>query len=84
MCFKKLMDTACNRCRSTKDIQNICHNTWRVSTTSQENKMLIWIVRLMIGTGGLICEQSRVTLDQINGVYTSNYLEFCQPFQKGW
>jgi len=33
ICSKTLMDTACNRCRNTKDIQNICHNMWSVSTT---------------------------------------------------
>jgi len=82
MSIKTLMDTACNWCRITKNIQNICHNTWSVSTTCQENKMAefcytkfnkinVWTwtgsVRLMVGTGGLTCDQSSVTIDQING-----------------
>jgi len=50
------MDRACNRCRSTKDLQNICHSTCSVSTKCQENQLWIWIVRMMIGIGGLICE----------------------------
>ena len=33
--------------------------------------------------GGLTCDQSRVTLDQINGVYNSDLLELCQPCKKG-
>jgi len=78
------MDRACNSCRSTKDIQNICHNTCSVSTKCQENKMWTWIVRLMIGIGGLICEQSSVTLDQINDGYNCDLLELCQPFKEGW
>jgi len=35
---KTLIDTACNRCRRTKDIQNICHNKWSVSTICQTEK----------------------------------------------
>ena len=34
--------------------------------------------------GGLACEQSGVTLDQINDGYNSDLLELYQPFKKGW
>jgi len=37
----------------------------------------------MIGIGGLICEQSSVTLDQINDGYNCDLLELCQPFKEG-
>jgi len=46
------MDRECNRCRSTKEIPDICHNKWSVNTTCPDNKMWIWILRLMIGTVG--------------------------------
>jgi len=78
------MDTACNRCRSTKYIQNIYHNTWSVSNKCQENKMWTWIVRLMTGIGGVICEQRSVTLDQTNDGYNSDLFELCLPFKEGW
>jgi hypothetical protein len=84
ICCNTLMDRECNRCRNSKVIQNICHNSWSVNITFQENKLWIWIVRLMIGTGGLACKHSSVTLDQINKGYNSDLLELCQPFKKGW
>jgi len=91
------MDNACNRCRSTKDIQNICHNTWSDSTTCLANKMAeiylpkfnemnrwMWtgIVRLVIRTGGLTCQHNSVTSDQINDGYSSDLLESCQLLRK--
>jgi len=37
----------------------------------------------MIETGGLICEQSSVTLDQINDRYNCDLLDLCETFKKG-
>jgi hypothetical protein len=36
----------------------------------------------MIGTGGLACEHSGVTLGRMNGGYNSDLLELRQPFKK--
>ena len=45
--------------------------------------MWTWIVRLKIGNGGLNCEQSSVTLDQINDGYNCDLLEL-SAFKNSW
>ena len=40
------------------------------------------MVHLMIGTGGLTCEQSGVTLDRIKDTYNSDLLEICHLLRK--
>jgi len=41
------------------------------------------MVRLMIRTGGLTCEQISVSSDQVNGEWNIDLLELCQPLKKG-